>query len=66
MAKKSQGILEADLHDNLAGVLAENLNKKFKASNHKVAYFLEGDTDSPSDVKEWISTGSTMLDLLNQ
>lgn len=63
MAKKSQGILETDLHDNLAGVLAENLNKKFKASNHKVAYFLEGDTDSPSDVKEWISTGSTMLDL---
>jgi recombination protein RecA len=63
MAKKSQGILEVDLQDNLAGVLAENLNKKFKASNHKVAYFLDGDTDSPSDVNEWISTGSTMLDL---
>ena len=63
MAKKSQVILETDLQDNLAGVLADNLNKKFKASNHKVAYFLEGDTDSPSDVKEWISTGSTMLDL---
>lgn len=63
MAKKSQVILETDLHDNLAGVLADNLNKKFKASNHKVAYFLDGDTDSPSDVKEWISTGSTMLDL---
>ena len=63
MAKKSQVILETDLQDNLAGVLADNLNKKFKASNHKVAYFLDGDTDSPSDVKEWISTGSTMLDL---
>jgi recombination protein RecA len=63
MAKKSQAILEVDLQDNLAGVLAENLNKKFKASNHKVAYFLDGDTDSPSDVNEWISTGSTMLDL---
>jgi recombination protein RecA len=63
MAKKSQGILEVDLQDNLAGVLAENLNKKFKASNHKVAYFLDGDSDSPSDVNEWISTGSTMLDL---
>jgi recombination protein RecA len=63
MAKKSQGILEVVLQDNLAGVLAENLNKKFKASNHKVAYFLDGDTDSPSDVNEWISTGSTMLDL---
>jgi recombination protein RecA len=63
MAKKSQAILEVDLQDNLAGVLAENLNKKFKASNHKVAYFLDGDSDSPSDVNEWISTGSTMLDL---
>lgn len=63
MAKKLQAILETDLQDNLAGVLADTLNKKFKASNHKVAYFLDGDTDSPSDVKEWISTGSTMLDL---
>jgi recombination protein RecA len=40
-----------------------NLNKKFKSSNYKVAYFLEGDDDSPSEVSEWISTGSSMLDL---
>jgi recombination protein RecA len=60
MAKKVQ---EAVVQDDLASVLAENLNKKFKSSNYKVAYFLEGDSDSPSDVTEWISTGSTMLDL---
>lgn len=63
MAKPKQAITEAEVKDDLASVLADNLNKKFKSSNYKVAYFLEGDTDAPSDVKEWISTGSTMLDL---
>ena len=63
MAKKTSPIDELQLQDNLASVLAENLNKKFKSSNYKVAYFLEGDTDAPSEVTEWISTGSTMLDL---
>ena len=64
MAKKTtKPVDEAELEDDLASVLADNLNKKFKSSNYKVAYFLEGDSDSPSDVNEWISTGSTMLDL---
>lgn len=63
MAKPKQAITEAEVKDDLASVLADNLNKKFKSSNYKVAYFLEGDTDAPSDVKEWVSTGSTMLDL---
>ena len=64
MAKKTKPIEEASLlEDDLASVLADNLNKKFKSSNYKVAYFLEGDSNSPSDVTEWISTGSTMLDL---
>jgi len=61
MAKKSIEI--ESLQDELAGILATNLNKKFKSSNYKVAYFLEGDDDSPSEVSEWISTGSSMLDL---
>lgn len=63
MAKPKQAVTEAEVIDDLASVLADNLNKKFKSSNYKVAYFLEGDTDAPTDVKEWISTGSTMLDL---
>ena len=63
MAKSKPIVEEAKLQDDLASVLADNLNKKFKSSNYKVAYFLEGDTDAPSDVTEWISTGSTMLDL---
>jgi recombination protein RecA len=63
MAKSKTVVDESELQDNLASVLADNLNKKFKSSNYKVAYFLEGDTDAPSEVTEWVSTGSTMLDL---
>ena len=62
MAKKTV-VDESQVQDDLASVLADNLNKKFKSSNYKVAYFLEGDGDAPNDVNEWISTGSTMLDL---
>lgn len=62
MAKKSI-VDQETVSSDLANVLADSLNKKFKSTNYKVAYFLEGDTSSPSDVKEWISTGSTMLDL---
>jgi recombination protein RecA len=47
--------------DDLAGVLADSLNKKFK--DYKVAYFLNGTQETPTDIKEFISTGSTMLDL---
>ena len=47
--------------DDLAGVLADSLNKKFK--DYKVAYFLDGTNPTPTDIKEFISTGSTMLDL---
>ena len=46
--------------DELAGVIADELNKQFK--HQKVAYFLEED-ENPTDVTDFISTGSTMLDL---
>ena len=47
--------------DELAGVLADTINKQFK--DMKVAYFLDGSDTTPTDVKDFISTGSTMLDL---
>jgi len=56
MAKKQKPV-----RDELAEVLAKNLNKKFK--DFKVAYFLDGHDESPADLTEWISTGSSMLDL---
>ena len=46
--------------DELAGIIADELNKQFK--HQKVAYFLEEDVN-PTDVTDFISTGSTMLDL---
>jgi len=55
MAKKKNGV-----HDELASVLADSLNKKFK--DYKVAYLLKDD-DSPNDLTEWVSTGSSTLDL---
>tara|TARA_R110000744_G_scaffold1497_3_gene5264 strand:- start:3123 stop:4247 length:1125 start_codon:yes stop_codon:yes gene_type:complete len=47
--------------DGLAGLLADSLNKKFK--DYKVAYFLDGSEQTPTDLTEWISTGSSILDL---
>jgi len=49
--------------DELTGILADSLNKKFSKTHHRVAYFLDGSGDSPTDVNDWVSTGSTVLDL---
>ena len=51
----------ATVHDVLADTLADSLNKKFK--DNKVAYFLDGTDQTPTDIKDFISTGSSMLDL---
>ena len=47
--------------DELAGVLADTLNKQFK--DMKVAYFLDGSDTTPTDINDFVSTGSTILDL---
>jgi len=46
--------------DQLAETLADSLNDN---SDRKIAYFMDDD-DSPSDVDQWVSTGSSVLDLL--
>ncbi len=46
---------------DLAHSLAEELNKKFK-DDGQVAYFLDEDP-VPTNISDWVSTGSTMLDL---
>ena len=51
----------ASVNDVLADTLADSLNKKFKDT--KVAYFLDGSDSTPTDIKDFISTGSSMLDL---
>lgn len=47
--------------DELASALADSLNKKFK--DFKAVHFLDGHDDTPTDLTEWVSTGSTLLDL---
>ncbi len=51
----------AKTKDDLANILADGLNKKF--NNYKVAYFLDGSDATPTDIKEFLSTGSSILDL---
>lgn len=58
MAKK-----KSELEDSLAIALAESINKQFKGQNYKTAFFLDGDDDAPTNVREWISSGCSMLDL---
>jgi len=47
--------------DDLALLLQTAMNKASKDGT-KVAYFVDED-DNPSEIKEWVSTGSTLLDL---
>ena len=39
------------------------MNKKFKDAGHKVAYFIDTEKANPTNIKDWISTGSDILDL---
>lgn len=62
MAKKAKTTSdEISGRDDLAAALAESLNKQFK--DFKVAHFLDGSEDTPTDLTEWVSSGSTLLDL---
>jgi len=47
--------------DALANALHDTLNKKYKTQ--RVAYFLNEDIYTPTDVRDWLSTGSSVLDL---
>lgn len=66
MAKKETSSKHVDVEnkvgrDDLAELLAKELNKANKDGG-KVAYFLD-EKEDPSTVTDWVSTGSTTLDL---
>jgi len=62
MAKQSKAAPEEiSGRDELASQLADSLNKKFK--DFKAAHFLDGQHETPTDLTEWVSTGSSLLDL---
>jgi len=48
--------------DELAQTIADSLNSLMK-NDGQVAYFLDGNEDTPIDLDDWVSTGATMLDL---
>ena len=59
--KKKSTDKELSKRDELAEYLAAELNKSNKDGG-KIAYFLD-EEENPADITEWISTGSSMLDL---
>ena len=58
-AKATESVLSVE--DDLTSLIAQSLNKQFKSSHAKVAYTLDEDTSS--DITNWVSTGSSILDL---
>ncbi len=54
--------INESIRDELAATLADNLNKRFK--KHQAAYFLSGQSGAPTEVREFVSSGSSMLDLV--
>lgn len=66
MANKKKEVLDtstvSDNQDLLASILSDSLNKTFKEYD-RVAYSLDGSEETPTDLKDWVSTGSTTLDL---
>ncbi len=69
MAKKQKPIdsvpnkmSASEAEDELASVLSDSLNKKFKDQG-QVVYTLN-DKENPSNIVDWVSTGNAGLDLL--
>ncbi len=62
MKKKSHVVQnESPQRDELVELLASELNKTNKDGG-KIAYFLD-EQENPAEISDWISTGSSMLDL---
>ena len=62
MAKSDKKTIEDPNRDELAQTIADSLNKLFKDGD-RVAFFLDGGEETPTDFTEFVSTGATMLDV---
>lgn len=60
--KKTKKATPSADRDELAQLIADNLNKMNK-DDGKVAFFLDGQEETPTDLTDFISTEATMLDL---
>jgi len=47
--------------DDLASVIADSLNSLI--GDERVAFFLDGKEETPTDIDDFVSTGATMLDI---
>jgi len=61
MKKKNQATQDTPQRDELVELLANELNKANKDGG-KIAYFLD-EQENPAEISDWISTGSSILDL---
>lgn len=66
MAKKikttEEPVEKSSVRDELSTIITKNLGKQFKDLEQAV-WFLDEPEDAPTNVSDWISTGSTILDL---
>lgn len=60
--KKSSGSPNISVRDELSTLISKNLSKTFKEYEQTV-FYLDGPEEAPSDIKDWVSTGSSLLDL---
>jgi len=52
----------SNVRDELSILISKNLSKTFKDQTQTV-WYLDGPEESPSDILDWVSTGSSLLDL---
>ena len=62
-AETAEARKKPTVKDNLSELIAKNLGKQFKDSTDKVVWFLNSPDQSPTDVTDWVSTGSSILDI---
>ena len=59
MAKKEEN--KTTNRESLSDVLKDSLNSMIKGQ--KIAYYLDGSEETPTDLTEWVSTGCATLDI---
>ena len=64
MAKDKEATQEEPVKESNNATLAKALIKELNKGDSKIAWNLATDLDNPTDVKEFISTGSTLLDYI--
>jgi recombination protein RecA len=67
MAKKIKDVEQVEVdtstvRDELSSIISKELSKQFKDLN-QVVWYLDGPEDAPTEIQDWISTGSSLLDL---